>query len=203
MLHDTTALGRTTPAPRAADTYRHTRKEGRSLVSSRSAPGALRSFLFLSRAHRSMVLSVSRSLFLCLAVGREPVRAVHAHRRRSSEQLQRNVHNCGAEQCARRCSALGLGYDSKFSLPCGVLMAGNAAGFSGLELPSSSSIFVASLPLARRSRTFSLFARAERVCTYPPVASVARKARKGAAPLERKGKRRKGGVPGEGVGEGE
>lgn len=33
----------------------------------------------------------------------------------------------------RRCSALGLGYDSKFSLPCGVLMAGNAAGFSGLE----------------------------------------------------------------------
>ena len=36
-----------------------------------------------------------------------------------------------AESCAR--SALGLGYDSKFSLPCGVLMAGYAAGFSGLE----------------------------------------------------------------------
>lgn len=59
------------------------------------------------------------------------------------------------ESCAR--SALGLGYDSKFSLPCGVLMAGYAAGFSGLESFSPSSFSHSGLSLSIPSLARSVF----------------------------------------------
>lgn len=75
-----------------------------------------------------------------------------------------------AESCAR--SALGLGYDSKFSLPCGVLMAGYAAGFSGLESFSPTSLALSLSLSLSRARSIFPFARAVSL-------SSARKSRKG------------------------
>lgn len=164
MLHDTTALGRNYSSTESSR-YLRAHNEASRLVSHGTPPPAqplsVRSPRVFVGCHRRARKHLSRRPCSCHTVTQSHDLThtdTHTHRDSWNSSATGNVHNRAAWSSARRrCSALGLGYDSKFSLPCGVLMAGNAAGFSGLQLPSSSSILlptslISLLLLASRAR---------------------------------------------------
>lgn len=113
--------------------------------------------LFLSQSHRLFVCKLPSSLFA-------------------------GSNEASITTPPQRCSALRLGYDSKFSLSRRVLMAGNAAAFSGLQhsiplfiSPSSQARILFRVYVYKESKLLLLHSQLSHVCnpantcTYLPT----------------------------------